>query len=83
MALVDDDQIEEAGRELAEQLLTLLGAGDCLIETKVYFVSRVDSALLVDGGSQVDGAAVVALDGLGTRSAFPKFESYQAALSSL
>ena len=40
VALVDDDQVEEAGRELAEQLLPFLRAGDRLIEAEVDLVGR-------------------------------------------
>jgi hypothetical protein len=35
MALVDHDQVEKAGRELAEQLLPLLPAGDRLIKAEM------------------------------------------------
>ena len=48
MALVDDDQVEEAGRELAEELLPLLRAGDRLIEAEIDLVGGVDAALLVE-----------------------------------
>ena len=48
VAFVDDDQVEEAGRELAEQLLPLLRAGDRLIEAEIDLVGGVDAALLVD-----------------------------------
>ena len=48
MALVDHDQVEEAGRELAEQLLPLLRAGDRLIEAEIDLVGGVDAALLVE-----------------------------------
>src|SRR5262245_34411138 len=65
MALVDHDQVEEAGRELAEQLLPLLVASNRLIEAEVDLISCVDTAAPVDGGSEIDAAAVVALDGPG------------------
>ena len=45
MALVDHDQVEEAGRELAEELLPLLRAGDRLIEAEIDLVGGVDAAL--------------------------------------
>ena len=48
MALVDHDQVEEAGRELAIELLPLLRAGDRLIEPEIDLVGRVDAALLVE-----------------------------------
>src|SRR3954462_4083170 len=38
MALVNHDQVEEAGRELAEQLLPLLRSGDGLIEAEIDLV---------------------------------------------
>ena len=56
MALVDHDQVEESGRELAEELLPFLRAGDRLIEAEIDLVGGVDAALLVDGGGQVDAA---------------------------
>ena len=48
MALVDHDQVEEAGRELAEELLPLLRAGDRLVEAEIDFVGGVDAAFFVD-----------------------------------
>ena len=50
VALVDHDQVEEAGRELAEELLPLLRAGDRLVEAEIDLVGGVDAALLVEGG---------------------------------
>ena len=44
MALVDHDQVEEAGRELAEQLLPFLRAGDRLIEAEIDLVGMCRSA---------------------------------------
>ena len=46
VALVDDDQVEEAGRELAEQLLPLFRAGDRLVQAQVDLVGGVDAAFL-------------------------------------
>ena len=54
VALVDDDQVEEAGRELAEDLLPFFRAGDGLVQAEIDFVGGVDAALLVDGGRQLD-----------------------------
>ena len=65
MAFVDHDQVEEARRELAEQLLAFLRPGDRLIEAEIDLVGRVDPALLVEGRRQIDLGAVAALDGLG------------------
>ena len=48
VALVDDDEVEEAGRELAEELLPLLRAGDGLIEAEIDLVGGVDAPLLVE-----------------------------------
>ena len=56
VALVDHDQVEEAGRELAEQLLAFLRAGDRLVQAEIDLVGRVDAAFLVDGGRQLDFA---------------------------
>ena len=64
VALVDDDQVEEAGRELAEELLALLRAGDGLVEAEIDLVGGVDAALLVERRGEFDLGAVVALDGL-------------------
>ena len=56
---------KKSGRELAEELLPLLRAGDGLIEAEVDLVGGVDApVLLVDGGRQFDLGAVLALDGL-------------------
>ena len=49
VALIDDDQVEKARRELAEQLLAFLWAGDGLVQAEVDLVGGVDAALLVDG----------------------------------
>ena len=65
VALVDDDQVEKAGREFAEELLPFLRAGDGLVEAEVDLVGGVDAALLVERGGEFDFGAVVALDGLG------------------
>ena len=65
MALVDDDEVEEAGRELAEQLLALLRASNGLIETEINLVCGVDPPLLVEGRGEFDLGAVSSLDRLG------------------
>ncbi len=44
VALVDDDEVEEVGRELAEELLAILRAGDGLVEREVDLVGGVDAA---------------------------------------
>ena len=54
MALVDHDQVEEAGRELAEELLPLLRPGDGLIEAEIDLEGRVDAALLVERRGEFD-----------------------------
>src|SRR6266403_3378040 len=64
MALVDHDQVEEAGRELAEQLLPLLRAGDRLIKAEIDLVGFVDRAAWVEGGGQVGDGAIRFLDGV-------------------
>ena len=45
MALVDDDQVEEVGRELLEDVLLFLGAGDGLVEAEVDLEGLVDRAV--------------------------------------
>ena len=64
VALVDHDQVEEARRELAEQLLPFLRAGDRLIEAEIDFVGGIDPPPGVERGGDIDAGAVVALDGL-------------------
>ena len=54
VALVDHDEVEETGRELAEELLAFLRAGDGLVEAEVDLVGGVDAALLVEGDGQFD-----------------------------
>ncbi len=65
MAFVDHDQIEEAGRELAIELLPLLRPGDRLIEPEIDLEGGVDAPLLVERQRQIDRGAVLPLDGLG------------------
>ena len=67
MALVDDDEIEEAGRELAKELLALLRPGDCLVEAEIDLVGSVDAPPSVEGAGQLPGRAVRAFDGLRSR----------------
>ena len=64
VALVDHDQVEELTRELAVNLLPILGAGDRLVEPEIDFIGGVDAAAGVDRGAEVDARAVVALDSL-------------------
>ena len=54
VALVDDDEVEEVGGQLLEQLLAILRTGDGLVEPEVDLVRRVDAPLLVDRDRQVD-----------------------------
>ena len=67
MALVDHDEIEEARRELPENLLSFLRPGDRLIEAEIDFVGGVDAPLSVDNAGQVLQRAVRAFDGSGFR----------------
>ena len=67
MAFVDDDQVEEAGRELAIELLPFLRPGDRLIEPEIDLEGGFDPPLLVERQCQVDLGAVMPLDGLGVR----------------
>ena len=66
MAFVDDDQVEEAGRELAEELLPLLRPGDRLIEAEIDLVGGIDPALLVERRGEFDLVPSCPLDGLGS-----------------
>jgi hypothetical protein len=43
MALVDDDEVEEARRKLAVEFLALFWAGDGLVESEVDLVGRVNA----------------------------------------
>ena len=45
VALVDDDQVEEVGRELLVDVLLFLGAGDRLVEAQVDLERLVDRAV--------------------------------------
>ena len=51
MALVDHDQVEEGGRNLAENLLAILRPGNGLIQAEIDLVRGVDAPLpvVVDG----------------------------------
>ena len=70
VALVDDDQVKKAGRELPEELLALLRPGDGLVEAQIDLVGGVDAALLVERRGEFDLGAVFALDGLRARAEF-------------
>ena len=63
-ALVDHDEVEEAGRELTKNLLVFFRSGDCLIEAEIDFVGGIDAPSCVNGAGQVFGSAVRAFDGL-------------------
>ena len=65
MTLVNHDQVEEAGRELAIELLPFLRPGDRLIKPEIDLEGGVDPALLVERQRQIDRGAVLPLDGLG------------------
>jgi hypothetical protein len=69
MALVYHDQVKEAGRELAKQLLPFPGSGDRLVEAEINLEGGVDAAPSVNCCGEADGAAVVAFDGLGPYAA--------------
>jgi hypothetical protein len=68
VAFVHDDKVKEAGRELAEELLTFFRAGDRLLECEVNLVRGVDPALLVESGAECDFSTVFPLDGLRARA---------------
>ena len=61
VALVDDDQVEEVGRELLVDVAGLLGAGDGLVEGEVDFVGLVDLSLLDLGHRRAERLEVVGL----------------------
>ena len=61
MALVDDDQVEEVGRELLVDVAGLLGAGDGLVEGEVDLVGLVDLSLLDLGHRRAERLEVVRL----------------------
>jgi len=64
MALVDHDEVEEAGRELAIEVLPFLRAGDRLIEPEIDFEGGVDPPLFVERQCQIFFGSVLPLDGL-------------------
>src|SRR5262249_44701460 len=64
VALIDHNQIEESRGELPVELLTVFWTGNRLIKTQVDLVCRVDAALLVDSGGELDLGTVIPLDGL-------------------
>ncbi len=61
MALVDDDQVEEVGRELLVDVLLFLGAGDGLIEGEVDLEGLVDRAVRDLGHRLTERLEVVGL----------------------
>ena len=63
MTLVNDDEIEKAGRELSKQLLALLGACNGLIESEIDFVGSIDAPFLIERSRDFDFAAIFALNG--------------------
>lgn len=65
MSFVDDDRIDEAGREVAVELLALIGVGDRLVVNEIDLVSGVDAPRLVERESQILQVPVRSLDGLG------------------
>ena len=68
VTLIDDDEVEEAGRELTEELLPLLRAGERLIQAEVDFVRGVDPPLLVDGRRDRGCRSIFGLDCLRARA---------------
>ena len=61
VALVDDDEVEEVGRELLVDVAGLLGAGDGLVEREVDLVGLVDLAVLDLGHRRAERLEVVRL----------------------
>ena len=66
VALVHDDEIEEVGRELLEDVLRFLGARDRLVQGQVDFERLVDLAVLDPGHSPTEGLEVF-VPGLGEK----------------
>src|SRR4051794_17745093 len=65
MAFVHYDQIEEARRELAKELLALLWPGDRLIEAEINLEGGIDPPLAVKREREVDLGSIVTLNRLG------------------
>ena len=42
MAFVNDDHVEKLARDVFEYFVFFIRTGNCLVETKMYFVSRVN-----------------------------------------
>src|SRR5262249_17204304 len=59
VTLVDHDQIEKAGGEVAKELLPLFWSRNGLIEPEVDFVGGIDAALPIDSCGECGRAAVV------------------------
>ena len=59
MTFIDDDEIEKIGRDMLEDFVCLLRAGDGLIESEVDFVGGVDPALPDLGHDRTKGFEVV------------------------
>ena len=59
MAFVDDDQVEEIGRKLFEDVVGLLGTSDGLVEGKVNLVGLVDRAVRDLGHRAAEGFEVI------------------------
>ena len=65
MALVNHNQVKEAGRKLTKDFLTVLRPGQGLIQAEIDFIRGVNPPLAVNRGAQVLGGAVRAFDGPG------------------
>ena len=61
MALVDDDEVEEVGRELLVDVLLFLGAGDGLVEAEIDLERLVDRAVGDLGHRRAERLEVVGL----------------------
>ena len=68
MALINDDQIKKARRELTIKLLPFLRSRDRLIKPKVDFKGGVYAALIITRKRKIDLGAILPLDGLGTKN---------------
>ena len=65
VALVDDDQVEEVGRQLTEDLLSLFRSCEGLVQPEVNFICRINAPMLVHSQGDLSTGAIVALYGPG------------------
>lgn len=59
MALVDDDQVEEVGRNTLKDFVFFIGPGEGLVETEVNLVGGVDLPVLDLGHDRAEGLEII------------------------